>query len=107
MTNEKAYKASEEFKIYCNYGVLSKEKRNVYTFGAQDGTATCADKMTVRLPENDSFGIYETEYGSLAVESAWGWNYDINDVLQGDENPCFYALDDSGKGHRVKLDVVE
>lgn len=63
--------------------------------------------MIVRLPENDSFEIYETVSGSLAVESAWGWNYDINDILQGNEDPCFYALDDSQKGHRVKLEVIE
>lgn len=104
---EKLYKASEEFTIYCNYGVLNREKRNIYTYGGESGTATCSDKMTVRLPENDCFDIYETECGSLAVESAWGWLYDINDVLQGDENPCFYAVDDNGKSHRVKLDVVE
>lgn len=107
MKKEKLYKASEKFTIYRNYGVLSKEKRNVYTFGGETGTAICSDKMIVRLPENDSFGIYETVSGSLAVESAWGWNYDINDILQGNEDPCFYALDDSQKGHRVKLEVIE
>ena len=42
--------------------------------------------------------------GDLAVESAWGWQYSINDVLQGDEKPCFYAIDKDGDGHRVYLD---
>ncbi len=36
--------------IYCNYGVLAAEKRNVYTFGAPHYTATCSDKMTVAIP---------------------------------------------------------
>lgn len=103
----KLYKASKGFTIYCNYGVLGKEKRNVYTFGGEHSTAACSDKMAVKLPENDNFQIYETISGNLAVESAWGWNYDINDVLQGNESPCFYALDDSGIGHRVQLDVVD
>ena len=107
MKKEKRYKASKEFTIYCNYGVLSREKRNIYTYGAEASTATCADKMTVRLPENDIFEVYETISGELAVGSAWGWNYDINAILQGNEGPCFYALDDSGDGHRVKLEVIE
>ena len=97
------YKDSKEFEIFCNYGCLSAEKRNVYTYGWQHHTAACSDKMVVKLPENDWFGIYETATGTLAVESAWGWNYDINEVLQGDEAPCFFAVDKDGKGHRIKL----
>lgn len=100
---KKNFKQSKSFTIYCNYGVLAKEKRNVYTYGGQDVTATCSDKLSVRLPENDSFGIYETASGALTVESAWGWTYDISEVLQGDTNPCFYALDKDGKGHRIAL----
>ena len=97
----------KEFKIYCNYGVLAAEKRNVYTYGCQHSTATCSDEMLVRLPENNVFSLYENKMGELMVETSWGWSYDINDVLQGNDTPCFFAIDDSEKGHRVYLEVVE
>ncbi len=96
----------KEFNIYCNYGVLTREKRNVYTYGSQHPTATCSDKMTVQLPENNVFTIYENNIGELIVESSWGWKYDINEVLQGDNQPCFYALDKDGNGHRIYLKEV-
>lgn len=41
------------------------------------------------------------------VKAPWGWNYSINEVLQGNEKPCFYALDDSGKGHRQYLKIID
>lgn len=41
------------------------------------------------------------------VESEWGFCYEINEILEGDENPCFYALDRDKKGHRVYLKIVE
>lgn len=101
--SEKKYGKSEEFKIYCNYGVLSAEKRKVYTYGAEASTAVCSDEMLVRLPENTWFNIFETQMGRLAVETSWGSKYDINEVLQGDEAPSFYAVDKNGEGHRVTL----
>ena len=101
------FKESKEFEILCNYGCLAAEKRNVYTYGAQHCTAVCSDKMVVKLPENDWFGIYETAMGGLAVESACGWYYDINEILRGNEKPSFFAIDEAGKGHTVKLKIVE
>lgn len=92
-----------KFNIYCNYGVLGAEKRNVYTYGSSHFHATCSDRMQVELPENPWFSLYENQFGELMVESSWGWRYDINDVLQGDEKPCFYAIGDDKKGHRVYL----
>ena len=96
-----------KFEIYCNHGVLGAEKRNVYTYGGEHFRAVCSDKLTVRLPENDSFKIYETAMGELMVESSWGWQYTINEVLNGEENPCFYALDKHKAAHRVYLEIVE
>lgn len=96
----------KEFKIYCNYGVLAAEKRNVYTYGSQHPTATCSDEMMVRLPENDVFTLFENTSGDLMVESEWGFQYEINEVLQGNEKPCFYAVDHNGKGHRIYLEEV-
>lgn len=40
------------------------------------------------------------------VEAPWGWTYDINEVLQGNKNPYFYALDKNMKGHRAILEEV-
>ena len=96
-------KEFQEFKIYCNYGVLSAEKRNVYTYGAEASTAVCSDEMLVRLPENAWFSMMKTQMGRLAVETSWGSKYDINEVLQGNEAPSFYAVDKNGEGHRVML----
>ena len=94
-----------QFKIYANYGVLGREKRVVYSYGVPMVEAN--DKLIVELPENDSFKFYENSFGDLMVETAWGHCYGINDVLQGKENPCFYALDRDAKGHRVNLNIVE
>lgn len=35
MAKEKKYSNSESFEIYCNYGMLGAEKRNVYTYGCE------------------------------------------------------------------------
>lgn len=106
MKKEKLYSRSKTFSIYRNYGVLGAEKRNVHTYGCEHPAGVCADEMNVALPENNCFQVYETAAGGLAVDSAWGWNYSINDVLEGDKRPCFYALDKDGNGHRVYLDVM-
>ena len=41
------------------------------------------------------------------VKAPWGWDYEINEVLQGNEKPCFYALDDNMNGHRQYLTVLD
>ena len=93
-----------KIKIYCNYGVLAAEKRNVYTYGAPHSTATCWDEMTVEIPEE--WESYENNTGELMVTAPWGWSYSINEVLQGNEKPCFYALDNNMGGHRQYLKVL-
>lgn len=107
MDNDKRFGESREFTIYCNYGVLAAEKKKVYTYGREHSNGTCADKLTVKLPANDCFEIYETTSGGLAVGSSWGWQYDISEVLQGNENPSFYALDSDRIGHRIALEVLD
>lgn len=107
MAKEKKYSNSESFEIYCNYGVLRAEKRNVYTYGCEHCHAVCSDKIKVYLPANDLFHTYKNNKGLLMVESEWGFCYEINEILEGDENPCFYALDRDKKGHRVYLKIVE
>lgn len=91
-------------EIYCNYGVLAAEKRNVYTFGAPHAAATCWDKMAVVVPEG--WEVYQNQMGQTMVTAPWGWDYEINEVLQGNKKPCFYALDKDMQGHREYLEKV-
>ena len=53
------------------------------------------------------FHIYKNHEGLLMVETEWGFCYEINEILEGNETPCFYALDRDKKGHRVYLKIVE
>lgn len=79
-------------EIYCNYGVLAAEKRNVYTFGAEHPHATCSDKMTVVIP--DGWEIYRNQIGQTMVTAPWGWDYDVNEVLTDIKGrAAFRALD--------------
>lgn len=78
-------------EIYCNYGVMAAEKRNVYTFGAPHESATCSDKMTVAVPEG--WEIYQNQMGQTIATAPWKWDYEINEVLQGNEYPYFRAYD--------------
>ena len=41
------------------------------------------------------------------IESPWGWTYNLDEVLQGNENPYLYALDKDQKAHRVELVIIE
>ena len=79
-------------EIYCNYGVLAAEKRNVYTFGAEHPHATCSDKMMVVVP--DGWELYQNQMGQTMVTAPWGWDYDINEVLTDIKGrAAFRALD--------------
>ena len=91
-------------EIYCNYGVLAAEKRNVYTFGEPHATATCSDKMTVAVP--DGWEIYRSQMGQTIATAPWGWDYEINEVLQGDECPHFRAYDKDMQMRVFRLEEV-
>lgn len=79
-------------EIYCNYGVLAAEKRNVYTFGSEHPRATCSDEIVVVVPYG--WQIYQNHAGQTMVTSPWGWNYDINEVLTDiNGRAAFRALD--------------
>lgn len=94
-----------KIKIYCNYGVLAAEKRKIYTYGMPHPTATCWDEMIVEIP--DGWEVFENSMGSLMVTTPWGCVCGINEVLQGNEKPCFYALDNNMNGHREYLRVLD
>lgn len=91
-------------EIYCNYGVLAAEKRNVYTYGAEHPHATCSDKMTVAVPEG--WEVYQNQMGQTMVTAPWGWDYEINEVLQGNEYPYFRAYDKDMEMKVFKLEEV-
>ena len=93
----------DTIKIYKNYGVLAAEKRNIYTYGCEAATAICSDEMTVKIPEG--WELYENDFGKF-VESPWGWRYDINDVLCGNQYPHFEAINKDGKMNRYRLEEV-
>ena len=94
-----------KIKIYCNYGILTAEKRNVYTYGAPHSAATCWDEMTAEIPEG--WEEFENATGNLMVTAPLGWTYEVNEVLSGNKMPCFKAFDNSMKLHRTFLKVVE
>lgn len=91
-------------EIYCNYGVLAAEKRNIYTFGAEHPHATCSDKMTVVVP--DEWELCQNQSGQTMVTAPWGWNYDINEVLSGAAHPYFRAYDKNMQTRLFKLKVI-
>lgn len=91
-------------KIFKNYGCLSAEKRVVYTYGAEEATAVCSDILTVKIPEDWECG--ENYMGELILTAPWGWTYSVDDVLQGDASPCFYALDKNGRAYQKGLEII-
>lgn len=91
--------------IYRNYGVLSAEKRNVYTYGGQHNTATCSDEIIVEIP--DGWEIYESATGNKMVTAPWGWDYEINEVLYGNKIPQFRALNKDGELKYFDLKEIE
>lgn len=93
------------FVGFINYGVLAKEKRQVWTAEAPASTATTSDKVEITVPEG--WTMYELASGDFGVTAPWGWDYRLNDVLGGNENPYFIVLDDSGKRHSIKLEWKE
>lgn len=94
----------EKIRIYCNYGVLSAEKRNVYTFSFPSPSATCYDEIIVEVPEGWSLG--ENYLGETLVESPWGECYLIDKILHGNKKPCFLVRDNKGNERRIPLKEI-
>lgn len=90
--------------IFKNYGCLGAEKRNIYTYGKQAETAVCSDIIRIKIP--DTWKAYKNSFGELMVTSPWGWNYQINEVLAGNEFPYFLAVDRNGKDYMARLEVI-
>lgn len=97
-------------ELYCNYGCLSAEKRTLYSHGAPIASAVASEKITVKLPDkfwSDGWVVEENEAGELLLQSPGGWRYTWDMVLEGNQTPCIYAIDEDGKGHRYKLEKCE
>lgn len=92
----------QTLEIFCNYGVLNAEKRNVFTYGAEHPHAVCSDRMTVLVPED--WSVWKNDLGQTIVTAPWGWEYEVNEVLSGNEYPHFRAYDKDGKLHQIKLE---
>ena len=91
-------------KIYENYGVLGAEYRSVYTYGNPHAAATAWDTLTVQIP--DGWDMYESIPGEPMITAPWGYNYTVNELLAGDKDPEFYAVDNDNKRHHVVLKIV-
>lgn len=92
-------------EIYKNYGVLALEKRNVYTYGGEHPHATCSDKINAQIPEG--WELCKNMMDQTIVEAPWGQTYMINDVLTGNEIPCFAADTPDGRHIFHALKVIE
>lgn len=92
-------------KIYKNYGCLSAEKRIVYTYGAVEPTAVTYEEIEVQLPEG--WKEAENNMGNTIIVSPEGEVFLPNELLSGNECPCFQWIDGSRKERRIKLKVLE
>lgn len=92
-------------KIFKNYGCLSAEKRIVYTYGAVEPTAVTYEEIEVQLPEG--WKEAENNMGNTIIVSPEGEVFLPNELLSGNECPCFQWIDGSRKERRIKLKVLE
>ena len=90
--------------LYKNYGCLAHEKQPIWTYGGQEETAVCSDKITVEIPEDWETG--ENCYGQLLLIAPWGITYAPHEILGGGENPCFIAVDNELKKHIIHLKTI-
>lgn len=88
-------------KIYKNYGCLAAEKRIIYTHGMPQPTAKCSDEIIIKIPEG--WETYENDVGETILTAPWGKFYEMNEILCGDEFPCFRTF---GNGERIRLEVM-
>ena len=93
------------FNGYANYGCLAAEKRTVFTGINPNPTATVSDPVEYTVPEGWTVG--ENYAGDPIITAPWGWDYDPNELLWGDEKPYFNGFDKDGKRFRIALEWRE
>lgn len=82
---------NNRIKIYKNFGVLSEEKKAVYTYGGSHPLAKASEVLYAKIP--DTWEFSENYAGETLLVSPWGNTYLVNDVLSGDKQPYFEAYD--------------
>ena len=95
----------DTIKIFENYGCLGAEKHSVYTAENPHTTATAWDEMTVAVP--DGWNAWKNDTGETIVTAPWGWSYSLNEILAGDKEPVFWAIDDQDNQRSVVLKIVD
>lgn len=90
--------------IYRNYGVLGAEKRNVYTYGNPQPTAATWDVITVAVP--DGWDTYHNAAGDMLLQSPDGTVYTPNEILAGNDKPCFSYIGKDGKKKQIELEIL-
>lgn len=91
------------FKGYINYGCLSAEKRAIFTAGNPQPTAKSSEPVEYTVP--DGWTLEEAASGEMVVTAPWGWTYELNEVLQGNEYAYFGGIDNNGNVFRKRLEM--
>lgn len=95
----------KDFNVYVNYGCLGKEKRKIYTAGMPEHTAVTHEIITCEIPEG--WKSEKNEFGDITIISPWGWKYNLNELLGGNEYPYFKGFDKEGNEFRIRLKYNE
>lgn len=61
--------------------------------------------MTVAVP--DGWDAWKNDTGETIVTAPWGWSYSLNEILAGDKEPVFWAIDDQDNQRSVVLKIVD
>lgn len=93
----------KRIKIYKNSGCLASEKRIIYTYGSPAETAVCWDEIEAEIPEG--WEIAESICGDVICISPDRYTYLINDILAGNDCPCFRFYDGKSN-HITRLTVI-
>ncbi|EDR98645.1 hypothetical protein ANACAC_00696 [Anaerostipes caccae L1-92] len=88
-------------ELYKNYGVLSAEKRTIYTYGNKSEQADFSEKIEVKIPDGWEVEKNETD---IVITAPWGWVYTPNELLyDNDGAPCFLGTDKDGRFFNIEL----
>lgn len=89
------------FNGFINYGCLAAEKRQVWTAGNPQPTATVSDAVEYTVPDGWELGWNEID--DPIITAPWGWDYSPNELLGGNEDPYFIGVDKDGNEFKIKV----
>lgn len=90
------------FTGYVNYGCLGAEKRAIFTAGNPEATATTSEPVEYTIP--DEWKIELNASDNVIITAPWGWKYEPNELLQGNQDAYFGGYNKDGEMFRVKLE---